>query len=123
MVNKTFTEWEMRNNFERKRGFIIVTAQGEIEWNKVVTTYIRSLTCIEGKRVNEHNLLGDIYIKVGNATKAIGEYLQAIEEFIKGRLFDDSIAICEKMLGILQCLSDVNKSDLPERYRILKRQP
>jgi len=116
MVNKTFTEWEMRNNFERKRGLIIVTAQGKIDLHWLIAA-------CKSTEVNVCSLLGHIYTRMGKVPKAMDEYMQAIEECIKARLFGSGIATCKKMLQVLECLSDINKIDLPEHNRISNRQP
>ncbi|HID92942.1 MAG TPA: hypothetical protein EYP60_02490 [bacterium (Candidatus Stahlbacteria)] len=99
------------NNFERKRGFIITTAQGQIDLHGLITACQRK----PRQSVNVHTLLGDIYTKIGDITKAINEYMQAIKQCAEGESLDNRIAIYEKMSRILQCLSDVNKGDLPKQ--------
>lgn len=107
---------QMAPNFERKCGLVVVTGRGELNLHWLIEA-------CKSTEVNVHNLLGHIYTRMGEAPKAMDEYMQAIGECMKARLFGSGIATCKKMLQIFECLSDINKSDLPERYRISNRQP
>ena len=106
------------NNFERKRGFIITTEQGQIDLHGLITVCQRK----PRQSANVHSLLGDIYTKMGDITKALNEYMQAIEQCTEGEsvdnriaIYKNRIAIYEKMFRTLQCLSDVNKGNLPKQ--------
>lgn len=93
----------MVSSFERKQGFIIALER-QREWLRIITDYKR-IVGMDDRSPNIHNLIGDIYMKIGNTSKAMKEYAEIIERYAEGGSFDNCIAACKKIIGILQYLT------------------
>ncbi|TET79167.1 tetratricopeptide repeat protein, partial [candidate division TA06 bacterium] len=45
-----------------------------------------------------HNLMGDIYLKMGDREQAIMEFERAIEIYTEEAFFTNAVAVCKKVL-------------------------
>ncbi|MCK4256350.1 hypothetical protein KAX35_05650, partial [candidate division WOR-3 bacterium] len=67
------------------------------EWNKAIGLY-KDIIGEGGESGDIYNRLGDMYMKKGEKTVALENYLISIELYIKEELYDSGTAICSKML-------------------------
>lgn len=67
------------------------------DWNKAISTY-RSLLNMVGDDPNVYNLLGDVYMRMGDTTEAFKEYTTAVDLYAKEGLFENAIAVYNKVL-------------------------
>lgn len=69
------------------------------EWEKAIALYRELLD--EGEDSNIYNLIGDVYVRMGNLADALPEYLRAIELYETEGLFENGIAVCKKVLRLI----------------------
>ncbi len=67
------------------------------EWDKAIGLY-KDIIGEGGESGDIYNRLGDMYMKKGEKTVALENYLISIELYIKEELYDSGTAICSKML-------------------------
>ena len=67
------------------------------EWDMAIATY-RNLLDVSGESPNVYNLIGDVYVKMGDLNAAFKEYLRAINLYTKEGLFENGVAVCKKVL-------------------------
>ncbi|MCK4596349.1 hypothetical protein KAT73_06170 [candidate division WOR-3 bacterium] len=67
------------------------------EWDKAIELY-KDIIGEGGESGDIYNRLGDMYMKKGEKTVALENYLISIELYIKEELYDSGTAICSKML-------------------------
>jgi len=67
------------------------------EWDKAIELY-KDIIGEGGESGDIYNRLGDMYMKKGEKTIALENYLISIELYIKEELYDSGTAICSKML-------------------------
>ena len=98
MIKEDKCQTIIGDNFERKCSLIVATGKGKIDLHRL------SGVC-KDENLSVHNVLGDIYMKMGKTPKAMYEYIQVFKECTASKFFDDSLKIHDKMLEILRCLS------------------
>ncbi len=85
----------MANRIKIEREARSYLAKGD--WNKAISTY-RSLLDMVGDDPNVYNLLGDVYMRMGDTSEAFKEYTTAVDLYAKEGLFENAIAVYNKVL-------------------------
>lgn len=94
---------------------MLYTQEGK--WDKVITEY-KKLLALDPTDYNNHNMLGDAYMKKGDDANAYQEYMLAAEAFTKQGLADKA-AIIYKKVGKL---SSDKLSDKDKKQQIIIKQ-
>jgi len=71
------------------------------EWKQAATLYLQVLREAEDGEVGElalFNRVGDLHLRMGDASEAVGYYEQAADRYAEAGLFNNAIALCNKAL-------------------------